>query len=137
MDIETPLELAEQWEATLAKIDPEEDHVAAIEICMMLGTTLLNAVFHKRGIREEAFDQNHTARPPIPPEAEQRITPDVREMMADMAYLEQMRNLHCRAIGEDRSAPRVLPAWEPEIADRCLANIRKMQAFAARVMRED
>ena len=136
MDIETPLELAEQWEATLAKIEPEEDHVAAIEICMMLGTRLLNAVFHKCGIREEAFDQNHTTRSRIPSEAEQRITPDVRALMGELHYVEQMRGLHCRGISGKLRDARDLPEWNPEVSVKCIAIIRKLRAFTDQVMKE-
>lgn len=136
MKIDAHMQLAENWRRTLTKLDPVTDRLAVLEFSMMLGTTLMNAVLHKRGIREEAFDQNHTNRPPLPEEAVAKITPDVAEMMELMAYIERVRNLHCRAIGEDRSAPRVLPEWEPEIAVQCLANIREMEEFAARVMAE-
>jgi hypothetical protein len=136
MKLDAHLKLAKEWDITLSKIDPEDDHIAAIEICMMMGTTLLNAVFHKRGIQEEQFDQNHTFRPPLPEEAEARITPDVRKMMEDMNYIERMRNLHCRAISGDHTAPRVLPPWEPEVSVKCIDNLRKIQAFTDKVMAE-
>tara|TARA_B100000405_G_C16612759_1_gene384713 strand:+ start:297 stop:716 length:420 start_codon:yes stop_codon:yes gene_type:complete len=136
MDLETHIALAQRWDVTLSKIDPQEDHTAAIEICMMMGTTLLNAIFHKRGIREEAYDQNHTTRPPIPPEAEARITPDVRAIMDDLHYVEQMRGLHCRGISGKLRDARDLPDWNPEVSMRCIAIIRNMQAFTEQVMGE-
>lgn len=135
MKLKTHLELAKQWDITLTKIDPQEDHIALMEICMMMGTTLMNAVFHKRGIREDQFDQNHTHRPPIPEEAEAKITPDVREMMNDLLYIEQMRSLHCRGITGDIADSRELPEWDPAVSEKCLANLRKMQAFTEQVMR--
>ena len=58
MKLDAHLKLAREWDITLSKIDAEEDHIAAIEICMMMVTTLMNAVFHKRGIQAEQFDQN-------------------------------------------------------------------------------
>jgi hypothetical protein len=136
MKTEAHMQLAANWDRTLSKLDPKTDHLAVLEFCMMMGTTLMNAVLHKRGIREEAFDQNHTNRPPLPEEAEAMITPDVRAMMDDMHYIEAARNLHCRAIGEDRSAPRILPDWDPAVAEKCLVNLRKMQAFTEKVMAE-
>lgn len=136
MDLETHLALAQRWDVTLSKMDPQEDHTAAIEICMMMGTTLLNAIFHKRGIREEAYDQNHTTRPPIPPEAEARITPDVQAIMDELHYVEQMRGLHCRGITGKLRDARNLPDWDPEVSMRCIAIIRNMQAFTEQVMGE-
>ena len=136
MKLQAHLQLAKQWDITLSKIDPQDDHIAVIEICMMMGTTLMNAVFHKRGIRAEPFDQNHTYRPPIPEEAEAKITPDVREMMRDMNYIERMRTLHCRGIIGAPTDPRALPPWEPEVSVQCIANIRKMQSFTEKVMAE-
>ncbi|MDA0656615.1 MAG: hypothetical protein O2912_09435 [Proteobacteria bacterium] len=136
MKLDAHLKLAREWDITLSKIDAEEDHIAAIEICMMMVTTLMNAVFHKRGIQAEQFDQNHTFRPPLSEEVEARITPDVRTMMDDMNYIERMRNLHCRAITGDPTAPRVLPPWEPEVSVKCIENLRKIQAFSDQVMAE-
>ena len=136
MKLDAHLKLAHQWDITLTKLDLETDYLAVLEFSMMMGTSLLNAVFHKRGIQDEDFDQNHTNRPVLSDEVEARITPDVREMMTDMAYIERMRNLHCRAIGEDRSAPRVLPDWDPAVGEKCVINIRKIQAFTEKVIAE-
>ena len=136
MKLETHMELARQWDITLSKIDPQDDHIAAIEICMMMGTNLMNAIFHKRGIRAEQFDQNHTNRPPIPDEAQAKITPDVREVMDDLRFIETMRSLHCRGITGGLTDARNLPAWDPVVSVQCIANIRKMQAFTDRVMGE-
>jgi hypothetical protein len=136
MELETHMELIRQWDITLSKIDPQEDHIAAIEICMMMGTNLLNAIFHKRGIREGQFDQNHTNRPPIPPEVEAKITPDVREIMDDLHYVEQMRGLHCRGITGKLRDARDLPEWDPAVSVKCIATIRNMQAFIAKLMSE-
>jgi len=135
MKLETHMELVRQWDITLSKIDPQEDHIAAIEICMMMGTNLLNAIFHKRGIREEQFDQNHTDRPPIPEEAQVRITPDVREIMQDLHYIETMRSLHCRGITGNLTDARDLPDWDPAVSVTCIETIRKMQVFIDRLMR--
>ncbi|MBT8005382.1 MAG: hypothetical protein HN578_20915, partial [Rhodospirillales bacterium] len=44
------MELADQWDRAMGKLDLQEDHIVVIEICMMMGTTLLNAIFHARGI---------------------------------------------------------------------------------------
>ena len=135
MKLETHMELVRQWDITLSKIDPQEDHIAAIEICMMMGTNLLNAIFHKCEIRAEQYDQNHTDRPPIPPDAMAKITPDVREIMDDLHYIESMRSLHCRGITGTLTDARDLPDWDPEVSARCIGSIRKMQAFMDELMR--
>jgi len=136
LDIATHLELARQWEATLEKLSPEEDHIAIIEICMMLGTTLLNTIFHKRGIREEKFDQNHTTRPPVPKESEELITPDVRAIMRELHYIERMRGLHCRGITGKLRDPRDLPEWDPAVTGACLSKIKTIKNFTQNVMAE-
>jgi hypothetical protein len=136
MKTETHLDLARQWDVTLSKLDPQEDHTAIIEICMMMGTAFLNAILHKRGIREDEIDQNHTTRPKIPEEVEAKITPDIRAIMDDLHYIEQMRGLHCRGISGKLRDPRDLPAWDPAVSEKCLVNIRKIQAFAEQVMAE-
>jgi hypothetical protein len=129
------MELAGQWDRAMSKLDLQEDHIVVIEICMMMGTTLLNAIFHARGIREEAIDQNHTVRPDIPPEVVAKITPDVREIMDDLFYIEENRKLHCRGMYPD-VLERDLPEWDPPIVDECVARIRKMQAFTLAVLNE-
>jgi predicted RNA-binding protein len=129
------MELADQWDRAMGKLDLQEDHIVVIEICMMMGTTLLNAIFHARGIREEAIDQNHTVRPDIPPEVVAKITPDVREIMDDLFYIEEKRKLHCRGMYPD-VLERDLPEWDPPVVDQCVANIRKMQAFAKAALNE-
>ena len=129
MKLETHMELVRQWDITLSKIDPQEDHVAALEICMMMGTNLLNAIFHKQGIRDEQYDQNHTDRPPIPQQAQAMITPDVRAMIDELHYIETMRNLYCRGITGNLTDARDLPDWDPAVSVKCIGTIRKMQAF--------
>ena len=136
MKIAIHLDLARQWDATLEKLSPEEDHIAIIEICMMLGTTLLNTIFHKRGIREEEYDQNHTARPPIPKEVEVKITSEVRDIMNELHYIEQMRGLYCRGISGKLRDPRNLPDLDPAVTAECLLKIEKIRRFAAKVMEE-
>ena len=136
MKIAAHLKLARSWTTTLAKLDPETDHLAILEFSMMLGTTLMNAVLHKRGITDESFDQHHTNRPPFSEEMMTKVTPDISKMMEMMAFLENARNLHCRAIGHDRTAPRVLPKWEPNVVSQCAIRLRAIQAFADVVMQE-
>ena len=136
MKIAIHLDLARQWEATLGKLSPEEDHIAIIEICMMLGTTLLTTIFHKRGIREEEYDQNHTTRPPIPKEVEVKITSEVRDIMNELHYIEQMRGLYCRGISGKLQDPRNLPDLDPAVTAKCLSKIEKIRRFAAKVMEE-
>ncbi len=136
MRISAHIQLANSWQNALAKLDPEVDYLAYLEFSMMLGTTLMNAVLHKRGISDESFDQNHTNRPPISEEMSAQITPDVAEMMDLMSYIERARNLHCRAIGEDRGAPRVLPKWDPKVVAQCAAKIEAIQVFAESVIVE-
>jgi len=135
MLLSTHLELAKKWEAALNKLDRQADHLVVIEICMMMGTTLMNAVLHKRGIAGEPYDQNHTTRPDIPPEVAAKITPDVREMMDNLFYIEGMRNLHCRGIRPDLRE-RDLPEWDPAVVDKCVANLMEMKAFAEKVCSE-
>jgi len=133
MLIKTHLELADQWERALQKLDPQQDHVAVIEICMMMGTTLMNAVLHTRGIIAEPYDQNHTNRPePLPDE---KLTPDVKEMLADLFYIEKMRKLHTRGWLPDKTDKdeRFLPEWDPTVIDKCMENLFRIKAFAERV----
>ena len=135
MNLETHMELARQWDITLSKIDPQEDHIAAIEICMMMGTNLLNAIFHKCEIREQQYDQNHTDRPPIPQQAQAKITPEVRAIMEDLHYIETMRNLYCRGITGKLTDARDLPDWDPAVSVKCIGMIRNMQNFFDNLMR--
>ena len=134
MKISTHLELADQWQAALNKLDVQQDHIAAIEICMMMGATLMNAVLHKRGIVEEPYDQNHTNRPELTLEIEAKITPDIKEMMENLFYIEEMRKLHCRGVYPDQEE-RYLPAWDPAVADKCLSNLKKIKAFQTEVFK--
>ena len=129
------LELADQWQAALDKLDPQKDHIVLVEICMMMGTTLMNAIMHKRGINEEVYDQNHTNRPEIESAMKAKITPDVRTMMDDLFYLEEMRKLHCRGVYPDKDE-RDLPTWDPAVSDKCLAKIKKIKAFQVEVFKE-
>ena len=133
MYINTHLELAKQWEAALNKLDLQEDHIAAIEICMMMGTTLMNAVLHKREIVDEPYDQNHTDRPePLP---EEKLTPDVKEMIADLYYIEKMRKLHTRGWNTEKAdtEERSLPPWDPDVMDECIEKLTKIKSFTEKV----
>ena len=135
MLISTHLELAKQWEAALNKLDLQEDHLAAIEICMMMGTTLMNAVLHKRGIIDEPYDQNHTDRPkPLP---EEKLAPDVKGMIADLYYIEKMRKLHTRGwdTGKTDKAERALPEWDPSVIDKCIEKLKNIKSFSNKVFK--
>jgi hypothetical protein len=121
MLINTHLELSKQWEAALN------------EICMMMGTTLMNAVLHKMEIVEEPYDQNHTDRPePLP---EEKLSPDVKEMIADLYYIEKMRKLHTRGWDTDKAdtEKRALPEWDPAVMDHCIERLQKIKGFTEKV----
>lgn len=95
----------------------------------------MNAVLHKRGINQEEYDKNHTNKPEISPEMEAEITPDVRAIMDDMFYLEEMRKLHCRGVYPDKEE-RDLPAWDPAVVEKCIDNLKKIKAFQVEVVKE-
>lgn len=56
---------AERLEATLQKLDPEDDYEMVIDNCMNAVTHYMNAAFHAEGITHEMQDQGHTSRPPL------------------------------------------------------------------------
>lgn len=102
MKAEAHILKAGRFEATIGRLDPEEDYEAIIWASMHVCTHWLNAVFHAKGITPEDIDFEHTFYlEKIPDQESLRASLDdeLRGVLKALEVFEGLRTTHVRGPG--------------------------------------
>ncbi len=104
------IQKAGRLEASLRKLDLEEDYEMVIDTCMNAATHYMNAALHAEGVSHEMQDQGHTDRPPL---KFLSISPggELQKAMRPLKFIEEIRPRHVR--GTERC--------ERETIEKCVA----------------
>ena len=104
---------AQRLEATLKKLDPEDDYEMIIDLCMLAGTHYYNAALHAADITPQMHDQGHSAAPPLE-YLRKSITPEIKSGVELLAYIEGIRPTYVRGNTpcDGAQLERVLNAFE-------------------------
>ncbi|MDI6907608.1 MAG: hypothetical protein QMC81_09020 [Thermoanaerobacterales bacterium] len=106
-------------ETMLKKLDVHEDYETVIENCMLAGTHWLNGILHKLGVTEEGFDLLHSDKPAL----NREVNGEVKEILAAMKYIEDLRPYHVRGVDP----------YRPELGDKCMECYHKVKEFAGKL----
>ena len=108
---------AQRIEASLRKLDPDDDPEMIIETCMLAATHYFNAALHAEGITNQLMDHAHTFRPTLEGYIKQPGAA-LQAAMEPLKFIEQLRPGHCR---DNEPITRA-------IMDKCLQSLEEAKA---------
>jgi hypothetical protein len=109
---------ASRIERSLRKFDVEKDQEMIIECCMLAATHCYNAALHVEALSIPLIDQAHTFRPTLDMYSK-KPSARLKEGMAPLKFIEQLRPKHCRGKAPVGRA----------LIDECLQKYEKAKAI--------
>jgi hypothetical protein len=126
MRVDEHFKVARDFDAALAKLDPETDRLAVIESLMMAGTNYMNAVLHANKITDETFDLTHSYKPKPEGWDDTKVPIPLRDLMSALHVIEKARHRYARGIVPGQDAPS-LSELSSATVQECLGHYRRIK----------
>jgi hypothetical protein len=126
MRVDEHFKVAREFDAALAKLDPETDRLAVIESLMMAGTNYMNAVLHANKITDETFDLTHSYKPKPEGWDDTKVPIPLQELMSALHVIERTRHRYARGIVPGRKDPSLSELSNATVQE-CLTHYRRIK----------
>jgi hypothetical protein len=126
---------AEHIEATLRKLNLEDDYEMVIENCMLALTHYYCAALHVEGVTPVFFNPPHVNNPPLH-YFRRSPSQELKKAIEHLKYIEKIRNPHLRGLGSLSPSDIVDVSYDPNIVQKCLKCFDKGKTIFLNIIAE-
>jgi hypothetical protein len=117
MDASQHFDKADRLEASMRRLQPDQDYETIIESCMLAGSHYLNAALHEAGVLPPTEHLLHSNEPPTTYWAS--VPESLRLAYPAMKFIEDLRPRYVR--GDEQ--------YESGLAEQCLESYRAVKSI--------